>query len=218
MPTILFGAEPSPVRIGEGEFDCPECQERHRYHRTRVTRRLRLLGALLPGGTYGEYVECEGCLATFRPEVLAYDAGHRTPETRAEYQVALKRILALMVAADGVIRDPELKTVQGIFHAVTGRWLTRNEVIAEVHDAGRAPMTAARYLARVVGYLNSYGKEQILRGASLVSRCDGDLDRREAEVVRRLGGVMHVPEDVVVGILAGAEDGWKEPTGSMAST
>ncbi len=192
MPTILFGTEPNTVRVGRGEFFCPECMARRTFHRTRVGRRLRLFGAALPAGHYGEYVECDECLSTFRPEVLAYDAAERTPSAVAEYQRAVLRILALMAAADGVIREPEIVSVQQVFQAIAGKNLTGEEVLAEVTDAGREPMTAARFLARVVGYLNDYGKEQVLRAAALVSCSDGELHENEAEVVRRLGGVMRL--------------------------
>ena len=201
MPTILFGTEPSTVRMGRGEFYCPECMARRPYHRTRVGRRLRLLGAVLPAGRYGEYVECDECFSTFRPEVLAYDAAERTPSAVAEYQRAILRILALMAAADGVIRDPEITTVQQVFQAIAGKTLSEEAVIAEVTDAGRTPMTAARFLARVVGYLNDYGKEQVLRAAALVSHSDGELHEREAEVVRRLGGVLRLSAGRVEEIL-----------------
>lgn len=192
MPTILFGTEPTAVRVGRGEFFCPECMARRSYHRTRVGRRLRLLGAAFPAGRYGEYVECDQCLATFRPEVLAYDAAERTPSAVAEYQRAILRILALMAAADGVIREPEIAAVQQVFEGITGKTLSGEAVLAEVRDAGRTPMTAARFLARVVGYLNDYGKEQVLRAAALISCCDGELHDHEAEVVRRLGGVLRL--------------------------
>ncbi len=208
MPSILFGAASSPERVGRGEFDCPECLARRRYRRTRVARRLRLLGAVLPAGSYGEHVECEGCHSTFRLEVLAYDAGGQTPLAMGEYQRALRRILSLMVAADGVVREPEIRTVQEIFEAVTGKVLSRDDVLAEVRDAAQAPMSAARFLARVLGYLNENGKEQILRGAALVSRSDGELHAREAEVVQCFGGVLHVARERVERILEEAGDGW----------
>lgn len=201
MPTILFGAESSPIRVGQGEFYCPECMARRSYRRTRVGRRLRLLGAILPAGRYGEYVECDECLSTFRPEVLAYDAAERTPTAVAEYQRAMLRILALMVAADGVIREAEVMTVQRVFEAVAGKSLTTQAVLEEVQDAGRTPLTAARFLARVVGFLNEYGKEQVLRAAALVSCSDGELHAHEAEVVRRLGGVLKLPAERVERIL-----------------
>jgi uncharacterized tellurite resistance protein B-like protein len=201
MPAILFGAEPTPVRVEAGEFDCPECLQRRPYQRTLVRRSVRFLGAAFPAGRYGEYIECRVCLSTFRPEVLAYDAGDRTPAVAAEYQAALLRILALLVAADGKVRDEELRTVQRIFEGVTGKRLSREEVRAEVEVAGREPTTAARFLARVMGYLNEYGKEQILRGAALVSCCDGELHDREAEVVRRFGSVLRLPAERVAALL-----------------
>ena len=212
MPTILFGTESNPVRVGAGEFQCPECLARRAYQRTRVLRRLHVLGTSLPAGQYGEYVECQGCLATFRPEVLAYDAGAHTPAAVAEYQRAMRRILALMVAADGKVREPEIRAVQRIFEAVTGKTMSAPEVLEEVHDAGRTPTTAARFLARVVGYLNEYGKEQILRAAALVSRSDGELHTHEADVVRRLGGVLKLPERRIERILGGTEVGWTGQT------
>lgn len=211
MPSILFGAEPSALRVGQGEFHCPECMGRRVYHRTRVRRRFHFLGALIPAGSYGEYVECQSCMATFRPEVLAYDAGERTPAAVAEYQRAMRRILALMVAADGRIREPEVATVCRIFQAVSGKSLTAEEVLAEIQDTGRNPMGAARYLARVMGYLNDYGKEQILRAAVLVSRSDGELHAREANVVRRLGGVLRLPARRVERILGTGEVVWSGP-------
>ncbi len=208
MPTIFFGTEPTPHRVGTGEFQCPECMARRSYQRTRVLRHLRVLGVAFPAGILGEYIECRGCLATFRPEVLAYDAGARTPEAVVEYQRAMRRILALMVAADGKVRDREIATVRRIFEAVTGKALTAAEVRAEVDEAGRAPTSAARFLARVIGYLNDYGKEQILRAAALVSLSDGELHVREADLVRRLGAVLKVAPRRIERILGGTEVGW----------
>ena len=145
---------------------------------------------LLSMGTEGEYIECDRCLATFRPEVLAYDAGRETSRVTAEYQRAVARVLALMVAADGTVRDPEIEAVQEVFEAVTGRRLTLEEVTEEVEAAARTPTSVARYLAAVVGFLNEYGREQVLRAAALVSCSDGHVHESERRVLRRLAGVM----------------------------
>jgi uncharacterized tellurite resistance protein B-like protein len=202
VPTLIFGTEPNPIRVARGIFNCPQCLEKREYERTDVQRRLSLLTVRIPFGRYGEYVECESCLGTFRPEALAYDAGQETPRVMTEYQHAMLRILALMVAADGTIAEPEIAMVQQIFESVSGIELTRDEVLAEVKTVGREPTTAARYLARVVGYLNEYGKEQILRAAALVSRSDGRLHEDEATLVRRFAGVLRVPPQRAEAILA----------------
>ncbi len=193
MPSILFRYEPNRLYAGSGEFHCPTCGTMRGYRRTEVRRTAAVLGARLPWGRYGEYVECTACVSTFRPQVLAYSGGTGTEEVVAEYQRALKRILALMVMVDGVVRDREISIVRRIFEDVTGVSLRREDVIEEVEDVGREPTSVARYLSRASGYLNEYGKEQILRGAILVSRADGSFDPRESEMVRRIGAVLHVP-------------------------
>lgn len=152
-------------------------------------------------GMAGEHIECETCLATFRPDVLAYQPGKRTPELAAEYQRAMRRVLALIVAADGVIRDPEIDGVQEVFEAVTGRRLSREDVLEEVDEVRRAPTTVARYLAAVVGLLNDYGKEQVLRAAALISAVDGQVHDTERRMLRRVGGVLGLDPARVAGVL-----------------
>jgi uncharacterized tellurite resistance protein B-like protein len=200
MPTLLFGAHPE--RVERGEFSCPDCGPARGYDRILVRRSIRLLGrAIVPFGHLGEYIECSGCSSTFRPEVLAYDAGTKTPVVMAEYQQVVRRLLALMMVSDGVIAEPEIQIVQTIFEAVSGRGLARQEVLDEAKAVTRQPATAARYLASVVGYLNEYGKEQVLRAAAMVSRADGRVHQRERELVVRLGAVLRVSPDCIGRVL-----------------
>lgn len=197
MPSLLFGA--SPTRVERGEFTCPECRENRTYDRVVVRRTMRIIARwTVPLGRLGEYIECGACDLTWRPEVLAYDAGDSTATIMAEYQRVMKRLLALMVVTDGVIAEAEIATVQRIFEAISGRALGRSDVLQEVQEVVRTPATAARYLASVLGYLNEYGKEQVLRAAAMVSRADGTVHARERELVVRLGGVMRT-EPVRIG-------------------
>src|SRR5919109_2493526 len=192
MPSFLFETGPDPRRVDRGTFSCPYCAETRRYARVHVRRSMNVIGLRVPLGTYGEYIECTTCLSTYRPEVLACDAGADAPRVLAEYQRALKRVLALLVITDGRIPDAAVETVQRIFEAVCGESLSTSDVIEEAKEAARVPMTAARYLAQVVGHLNDSGKEQVLRGAALVSRADGSLQDGDANIVRRLAGVIHL--------------------------
>jgi uncharacterized tellurite resistance protein B-like protein len=195
MPSLLFETEPRARLESRGEFTCPHCDTVRPYTRVVVRKAVCVMGMELPGGRFGEYVECGECLSTYRPEVLAYDAGPDRPRVLAEYQRALRRVLALLVITDGRIVDAEVETVQRVFEAVCGETLSAAEVVSEAREVAQAPTTAARYLAQVIGYLNDHGKEQILRGAAMVSHADGSLHDREADMVRRLGAVMRLPPD-----------------------
>lgn len=203
MPSLLFRSALREQRLERGHFSCPECARESRYARVRVRRSLAVLGQpLLSMGTAGEYIECSRCQATFRPEVLAYDAGRDTARVMAEYQRAVARVLALMVAADGAIQAAEIEAVQEVFEAVTGRRLTLDEVSQEVDAVAHAPASVARYLAAVVGFLNEYGREQVLRAAALISCADGQVHENERRMLRRLAGVMGIEPTRTDAVLA----------------
>ncbi|HLU26284.1 MAG TPA: TerB family tellurite resistance protein [Longimicrobiales bacterium] len=203
MPTIVFGTGENPIRVQRGEFYCPACQERRTYSRTEVRRSVTVLGWTVLGRRRGEYVECETCLATYRPEILSYDAGPATERVMAEYQRAVLRVLVLMVVVDGRIREPEIQTVREIYEAVCGVELTRAQVLEEAEALRRTPTTVARYVASVAPYLNDYGKEQVLRAITLVSRSDGEVHEREVGLTRRLAGVLRVGPARLEAILGG---------------
>jgi hypothetical protein len=199
MPSLLFG--PAPERVERGQFTCPGCNDMCRYDRVIVRRALRFFGKPVSFGSYGEYIECITCLATYRPEVLAYDAGDATVRVMAEYQRVMMRLLALMTVTDGVIREPEITTVREIFEAVSGKEPSRNDVLDETRAVLQSPVSVPRYLAGVIGWLNEYGKEQVLRAAAMVSRADGIVHAKEREMVRRLGAVMRADSQRVEQVL-----------------
>lgn len=200
MPSLLFGSRPE--RVERGTFSCPQCGDRRSYGRTVVRRSLTLLSVSLPLGRCGEYIECEACLATYRPEVLAYDAGDATGAAMVEYQRVMRHVLALMVVTDGAILEPEIQTVQRVFEAVSGQRLGRDEVLAEIRDVQRQPTTVARYLAQMMPYLNGYGKEQVLRAVALVSSADGIIHPRESDMAHRLAAVMRMEPQQTERVLA----------------
>lgn len=192
MPSLLFPTGTAPREAEHGTFLCPSCKGMHPYTRVVVGRVMRFFAIQLPAGIYGEYVECQTCLSTYRPSVLAFAREHDRTGVAAEYERALRRVLALLVISDGRIDDAEIATVQRVYSAVTGSQLSREAVIAEAREVAEHPTSAARYLGEVVGYLNDRGKEQVLRGAALVTGADGHVHEAEAELVRRLGGVMQL--------------------------
>lgn len=197
MPSLLFPTSHSERTTARGSFACPACRTERAYRRVVVGRVVRVFAIKLPAGAYGEYVECADCLATYRPSALALRDQDSDNRVSAEYERALLRVLALLVISDGHIDDAEVATVQRIYSAVTGRILTREEVHAEARAVADEPTTAARYLSRVVGYLNDHGREQVLRGAAMVSGADGRVQEVEVDLIRRLGAVLQLPAERV---------------------
>ena len=201
MPPLPFPAGPAPRTTERGTFRCPACGSESAFKRVVVGRTVRIFAMRVPAGTYGEYIECESCLATFRPAALAFQEGGDRARITAEYERALLRVLALLVVSDGEIHETEITMVQRVYASITGDALTAAQVTAEARDVAEQPTSVARYLAGVVGFLNERGKEQVLRGAALVSGADGHVLAAEAEMVRRLGAVMQMDRSRVEEIL-----------------
>jgi tellurite resistance protein len=107
----------------------------------------------------------------------------------------------LLAISDGHIDPVEISTVQRVYAAVTGNQLTSERVRLEAEDVAQNPTSAAHYLSQVLGYLNDRGKEQVLRGAALVTGADGRVHEAEAELVRRFGAVMQMDPDRVEYVL-----------------
>jgi uncharacterized tellurite resistance protein B-like protein len=201
MPSLLFPTGATARSADRGTFSCPSCRALQPYTRVVVGRVLRLFALRVPAGRYGEYIECATCLATYRPSALAFRERSGPQDLPAEYERALLRVLALLVISDGRIHPAEIATVQRIYSAVTGSQLSHETVLAEANEVGAHPTTVPRYLSRVLGVLNEHGKEQVLRGAAMVTGADGRVHDAEVEVVRRLGAVLQVDADRVEYIL-----------------
>jgi tellurite resistance protein len=200
MPSLLFPAA-APRPVGHGTFRCPSSKGLHPFTRVVVGRVLRIFAIRLPAGTYGEYIECGTCLATYRPSALAFHGDDDAPLAPAEYERALLRVLALLAISDGRIDAVEISTVQRVYAAVTGDELTSERVRREAEDVAQHPTSAAHYLGQVLGFLNDRGKEQVLRGAALVTGADGHVHEAEADLVRRFGAVMQMDPDRVEYVL-----------------
>jgi hypothetical protein len=67
---IIFGTRVRHKTIGEGEFFCPKCQATSRYIHKQAIRSFTLYFIpLFPIQRLGEFIECQGCGITFKPEI-----------------------------------------------------------------------------------------------------------------------------------------------------
>ncbi|MEP7288690.1 MAG: zinc-ribbon domain-containing protein [Chloroflexota bacterium] len=68
---IIFGSRNRTVKKAAGEFFCPKCRAVRLYQLKKVAQYFTLYFIpIFPIKQLGEYVECEFCKTTYRPEVL----------------------------------------------------------------------------------------------------------------------------------------------------
>lgn len=72
---IIFGTSNKMKTTGSGQFFCPNCRTIRAYERKQAKRYFSIYFIpLIPMGDAGEFVECQTCRLTFRPEILEVKA------------------------------------------------------------------------------------------------------------------------------------------------
>ena len=71
---IIWGSTGREIRLGHGEFYCPQCDEEQDYTHIRVARYFTLYFIpLFQIENLGEYIKCDECEQAYEEEVLDYE-------------------------------------------------------------------------------------------------------------------------------------------------
>jgi tellurite resistance protein len=201
---IIFGTRGVTSTVESGDFYCPSCDKKQRYEHKRVRRFFTLYFIpIIPLDTVGEYVECQTCRGTFKLAVLAFDPEKKDKELEAEFQAAVKRVMVLMMLADGKIEESEIETIQLVFEKIGKKKLTREDVDGEVKRAKDDGRPLAKYLETLVGSLNDKGKEAVVKAAFFVASADGHVSEEETRLLAELAAALEMSPTHFKGVIDG---------------
>ena len=198
---IIFGTRGVTYNHTKGQFYCPCCDVEKSYKHKRVRRFFTLYFIpVIPLDLLGEYIECARCNATFKEDVLDFDPSENT-QVEAEFQLAVKRVMVLMMMADGVIDDAEVTTIGELYSRITGKPFSEEQVRAEIAVAEAAQKTATDYLSEVAPYVNDAGKDLIIKAGIFVAAADGEFQDEEKELLFEMAKALEVSPDRLTGLL-----------------
>ena len=201
---IIFGTRGVTMTVTSGDFYCPGCARKRPYSHKRVRRFFTLYFIpIIPLDVLGEYVECDHCRDTYKPEVLeissALLAGQNKVE--AEFHAAVKRVMVLMMLADGKIEDQEIETIRVVYEKLASKPLSKEDIEKEV-DASKADGRGLRaYLQSVIGSLNDAGKETVVKAAFFVASADGNISEEETTLLSELAAALEMSPAQFKGVI-----------------
>lgn len=190
---IIWGTRTMNSNSGEGMFFCPRCNMKKSYVHYQVNRWFTLYFIpLIPLGSVGEFVECKGCAATWAPEVLRLapprevrDLHEHEAAGGGELERVLRRLMAMMVVADGKVDPREVDAMRTIFEEVTGEPLSEAQVKSEIR-ATDGDGDVVRYMKRAGLAMNLEGKRGAMRCALAVAKADGVVAPEERKLLLEL--------------------------------
>jgi len=197
---IIFGIRGIKIKKDEGQFECPQCEVTRPYKFKKVIRFFTLYFIpLIPLGKIGEYVECQACRNTFIPRVLDHSSG--SEKFMAEYEIAMRHVLTLMILADGIVDQNEKEVVVDIFNKSSHNDISMEELEAYIEQVKANPGNVNTYLRHVGSKLNGVGKEAIIRAAWAVADADGSIDPEEIKLMKEMSEAMDMTPSHLKGVL-----------------
>ena len=205
---IIFGTRGVTYSAEKGDFWCPSCQSQQRYDHKRVRRFFTLYFIpLIPLDKLGEYIECSACDGTFQLDVLQLTGAASDTGFEAEFHGAVRRVMVLMMLADGVIDEAEITTICEIYQRIAEQPLSPERVREEAAVAQREGLGVHQYLASLVGSLNDAGKEMVVKAAHFVAAADGGVTDDERQLLSEVGKALEMSTAHFRGVLAELSDG-----------
>lgn len=199
---IIFGTRGVTTTPESGQFHCPGCATSRPYELKRVRRFFTLYFIpVIPMDVLGEYIECIGCRETWKPSVLKHDPSAGKAEFEAEYHRAIRRVMVLMLLADGEVDEAEIEVVRGIYGSLSKKQVTREDVQREIAEARSASQDVRTYLSGLVGQLNEQGKDLVFKAAYFVAKADGKFTDEEQDLLLDIGKTLELSKAHVSGLM-----------------
>ncbi|MEO0561068.1 MAG: TerB family tellurite resistance protein [Chloroflexota bacterium] len=190
MPFVVWGTRGITRNMDTGSFYCPGCRQERVYKHKSVRRFFTVYFIpLIPMNKLGEYVECQVCSGTYNLDVLQIDMSEQRA-FKATFEIAVKRVLALMVLADGVVEEDEVEMVRTIYNRITNRNVTSDEVRTEISTAQSEGRGVEEFLTDMAGTLNNNGKGMVVQAAYMVAGADGEYQQEELDLMNAIGDAL----------------------------
>jgi len=177
-----------------GSFKCPKCEKKSYYRLVRVMRAVKVGSwSLLPYRRADEYVECRTCFSTYRPDVLLPES--KWWGVKPVHLWASRRVMVLMMLADGVMEESEIRTIRKVYNEIGGGQLPASAIRTEAEHAKADARDVRAFLHAMAPRLNERGKLAVIHSAYQVAAADGQFQQEEQALMRELVDVLDMDRD-----------------------
>jgi len=184
---IIYGTRGRNVHTDSGEFTCPRCGIEQSYKHYEVKNYFTLYFIpLIPIGSAGEFVECEGCAGTFAPEILTYD-----PEVeREEMATTFRRLSVLFLLDVNRCTSSTLQSLQEIVGDTVHMDIEREDIAKDVKQAQSASPDIKKFFKNQTSEFSEEGKFLLVITLRKILESESPLLQHEKDRMAELGKAM----------------------------
>jgi uncharacterized tellurite resistance protein B-like protein len=123
-------------------------------------------------------------------------------DIESEKQKVIKKLLIMMILADGKVEDSEIHMFHKVYRKTTGA--TVADIYKEIEKVRSENKPPYQYLKQVAAYLNDEGKTDIIKASMMIAAADGDIDATEISMVQNFGKALELKPAQVRAIIDAA--------------
>ena len=199
---FIAGTKGVTSTLAKGKFYCPQCNIKKTYKHNQVHEKVTVFFVPIANlRLLGEYIECQSCFNTYKMEIIDYDPEKEAQEEQALYLIGLKKVMTMMMLADGKIEDSEKAMMKNIYQHMADSELSNQDIDKEINSCKVNPMDLEDYLDELFPQLNQPGRETIIKLAYWISISDGHFDKAEERLLKKLAKHFQISNAHLKGII-----------------
>ena len=113
----------------------------------------------------------------------------------SEYERAVRKSMAIMVLADGVVDESEIDAMTSRYNSLTGKEASREDMALEIETTRNEDLALEDYLESINGQVNANGKELVVRALISIAYADGDFDEEEQKTLIKALSALDITEN-----------------------
>jgi len=121
---------------------------------------------------------------------------------KPSFHGTIKRVMILMMMADGKIEDSEIAKIGEIYHALTGEQLTSRQLDEEIVRARFDGRSIRDFLSVLAKLMDNHDKEMVIRAAHMVALADSDFNAQEQKVIHEVGAALEMSPRQIAHIMS----------------
>jgi len=193
---FIAGTKGETSTAGTGRFNCPTCQCETDYHHEQVHEKATLFFIPIANlQLLGEYIECQECFDTYETDALSGEN-----ENESYIHLAIKRIMTLMMLADGKIDEEEKATIKNIMEVITDDTFSDGELEEEIQFCKDNPDNPEDFLKTMFPHMNEQGRELTYKCCYYVSESDNEIADSERKLLKSVAKILQLSNAHVKGI------------------
>ena len=199
---VIAGTKGVTTTVSTGKFHCPQCKVEKTYKHNQVHEKVTVFFVPIANlRLLGEYIECQSCFNTYEMDILDYDPKEEAQEFEALYLIGLKKVMTMMMLADGKIEESEKAMMKNIYQHMADSELSNQDIDKEINSCKENPIDLEEYLNELFPQLNQSGRETIVKLAYWVSISDGHFDKAEEKLLKKLAKHFQISNAHLKGII-----------------